>query len=285
MRVILRPIGWNRWSGALKYKGCYDDLGPYLTRSGAMYTGLTPEDEKRLGAILGVDLSRSNKNPFWINFAIRTSINDIILDTDDPMDELRYLFLKSHKRVKTSILENKPSADFVLINRDEEAIVENRVNRLKRDAIKAFDKLTPTEMRKVLRLFGYNAESMSSEVVESKLYQLVEANPKKFMEKWVENSNRDIEVLIETAISKNILTKNKTIYRFGSEIIGYNLQDTIVYLSNPTNQDIRFSIMKACNNEDLHLSNEVTEEQVKESLLAEESPKPKQIKTKKVEND
>jgi len=282
MRVILRPIGWNRWSGALKYKGCYDDLGPYLTRSGALYTGLTPDDEKRLGTILGVDLSRSNKNPYWINFAIRTSINDIILDTDDPMDELKYLFLKNHKRVKASLLDNKPSADFVLINRDEEAIVENRINRLKRDAIRAFDKLTPTEMRKVLRLFGYNAESMSSEVVESKLYTLVEANPKKFIDKWVENSNRDIEVLIETAISKNILTKNKTIFRFGSEIIGYNLQDTIAYLSNPVNQDIRLSIMKSCNTEDLHLDHEVTEAQIKESLLSEELPKPKQIKTKKV---
>lgn len=285
MRVILRPIGWNRWSGALKYKGCYDDLGPYLTRSGALYTGLTPEDEKRLGTILGVDLNRSGKNPFWINFAIRTSIGDIILDTDDPMDELKYLFLKGHKRVKTSLLENKPSADFVLINRDEEAIVENKVNRFKREAIKAFDKLSTTEMRKVLRLFGYNAENMSSEVAESKLYQLVEANPKKFMDKWVENRDRDVEVLIETAIAKNIITKNKTIYRFGSEIIGYNLQDTISYLSNPTNQDIRLSIMRSCNTEDLYLDHEVNDEQIKESLLSEISPKPKQIKSKKVEND
>ena len=93
MQVILRPIGWNKWSGILKYKNCFDDLGPYLTRSGAMYTGLTMEDEKRLGSLLGLDLSRSSTNPFWVNFRIRTSVNDIILDTDDPLDELKYLFL------------------------------------------------------------------------------------------------------------------------------------------------------------------------------------------------
>ena len=201
MQVILRPIGWNKWSGILKYKNCFDDLGPYLTRSGAMYTGLTMEDEKRLGSSLGLDLSRSSTNPFWVNFRIRTSVNDIILDTDDPLDELKYLFCKGHKRVKNSLLEQKATADFVLINRDEEAKVENSFNRIKRDAVKEFDKLTPTEIRKALRLFGYNAESMSSEVAENRLYTFVEANPNKFMDRWVNNKSREIEALIEIAIS------------------------------------------------------------------------------------
>jgi hypothetical protein len=285
MQVILRPIGWNKWSGILKYKNCFDDLGPYLTRSGAMYTGLTMEDEKRLGSLLGLDLSRSSTNPFWVNFRIRTSVNDIILDTDDPLDELKYLFCKGHKRVKGSLLEQKATADFVLINRDEEAKVENSFNRIKRDAIKEFDKLTPTEIRKALRLFGYNAENMSSEVAENRLYTFVEANPNKFMDRWVNNKSREIEALIEIAISKNIIRRNKNIYKYGSDIIGNSLEDTVNFLMSPNNQDIRLAVMNACETKDYYVTGEASKEDVEESRTQDEAPRPKTKPKKEVAND
>ena len=285
MQVILRPIGWNKWSGILKYKNCFDDLGPYLTRSGAMYTGLSLEDEKRLGSLLGQDLSRSATNPYWINFRIRTSVNDIIFDTDDPLDELKYLFCKSHKRVKNSLLEQKATADFVLINRDEEAKVENSFNRTKRDAVREFDKLTPTEIRKALRLFGYNADSMSSEVAENRLYTFVEANPQKFLDKWVNNKSREIEALIEIAISKNVIRRNKNIYKYGSEIIGQSLEDTINYLMTPNNQDIRLAIVNACDTKDYYVAGEASKEDIAESLQQTEAPRPKTKTKKEVDND
>ena len=285
MQVILRPIGWNKWSGILKYKNCFDDLGPYLTRSGVMYTGLSLEDEKRLGILLGLDLSRNALNPFWVNFRIRTSINDIIFNTDDPLDELKYLFCKRHKRVKNSLLENKATADFVLINRDEEAKVENSFNRTKRDAIREFDKLTPTEIRKALRLFGYNAENMSSEVAENRLYTFIEANPNKFLDRWVNNKSREVEVLIETAISKNIIRKNKNVYKYGSEIIGSSLDDTISYLLNPNNQDIRLAIVNACDTKDYYVTGEASKEDIDKSLELGDAPRPRKPKQKEVDND
>lgn len=285
MQVILRPLGWNKWSGILKYKNCFDDLGPYLTRSGTMYTGLTTEDEKRLSSLLGLDLSRNTDNPFWINFRIRTSVNDIILNTDDPFDELKYLFCKDHKRVKNSLLENKATADFVLINRDEEAKLENSFNRTKRDAVREFDKLTPTEIRKVLRLFGYNAETMSSEVAENRLYTFIEANPQKFMDRWVNNKSREIEALLETAISKNVIRKNKNIYKYGSDIIGSSLDDTIVFLTKASNQDIRLAILNACDTKDYYVTGEASGEDVEKSLQQEEAPKPKSKTKKEVTDD
>ena len=285
MQVILRPIGWNKWSGILKYKNCFDDLGPYLTRSGALYTGLTLEDEKRLGSILGLDLSRNALNPFWTNFRIRTSVNDIIFNTEDPLDELKYLFAKGHKRVKTSLLENKATADFVLINRDEEAKVENSFNRIKREAIKEFDKLTATEIRKALRLFGYNADSMSAEVAENRLYTFIEANPQKFMDRWVNNKSREIEALIETAISKNIIRRNKNIYKYGSEIIGNSLEDTVNYLMSPNNQDIRLAVMNACDTKDYYVTGESSEEDIEKSIESEMTPKQKgKVKKEHVAN-
>ena len=242
MIVVLRPIGRKTWSGLIKYRNCYEDIGPYFTRSGRIYTGLTPEDEVRIGSIVGTDL-RSNSE-FWKNFFVRTSGKDLYLDTNDIHDELKYLFLKSHKRVKNSILENKASANFVLINKDEEAKRSNLYSKIKRDAIKAFDDLTPEDMRKCLRIYGHNGDSMSNELVEKTLFDIVEGNPEGFIERWVNNPYKETEALIERSIAKNIIRRNKNIYKYGTEIIGHNIGEVIGFLENIKNQDIKISIMK-----------------------------------------
>ena len=239
MRVILRPIGKNAWSGLVKYRNCYEDISPYWTRSGRIYTGLTTEDEKRLGELLGIDL-RANSD-YWKTFYIRTMGRDVYLDLDDPQDELKYLFLKNHKRVKNSLMENKATANFVLVNKDEEAKRANVFNRARRDAIKEFDKMSAEDLRKCLRLYGHNADSMSAEVAENKLFDIVEGNPQSFLDKWVNNPHRETAVLVERAISKNIIRKNKNIYKYGSEIIGHNLGETVAFLDDSKNQDIKIT--------------------------------------------
>jgi hypothetical protein len=242
MIVVLRPIGRKSWSGLIKYRNCYEDIGPYFTRSGRIYTGLTPEDEVRIGALLGIDLRSSSE--YWKEFFVRTSGKDLYLDTNDIHDELKYLFLKNHKRVKNSILENKASANFVLINKDEEAKRSNLYSKVKREAIKAFDDLTPEDMRKCLRIYGHNGDSMSNELVEKTLFDIVEGNPQGFVDKWVNNPYKETEALIERAIAKNIMRRNKNIYKYGTEIIGHNSGEVIGFLENPKNQDIKIAIMK-----------------------------------------
>lgn len=243
MKAILRPIKRDKWSGLIKYRNCYEDLAPYYTRSGMIYTGLTANDEVRLGQILGLDLKKGSE--FWKNFFIRTYTGDLILDLEDPNDELKYLFLKNHKRVKTSEFEHKASANFLLINKEEEAKRSNLINKVRRRAIKEFDSLTTEDIKKVLRLFGLNGDNMEPEVAESKLFELVENNPQAFLDKWVNNTHRDIEVTVERAISMNIIRRTKNIYKYGSEIIGRSMIETIDFLETPKNQDILLSIMKS----------------------------------------
>jgi hypothetical protein len=68
----------------------------------------------------------------------------------------------------------------VKITREAEAIEQNKANKLRRDAVKEFDKLSLDQMRKCLRLFGVSSQSMSNELVESTLFSLVDKQPKKF---------------------------------------------------------------------------------------------------------
>lgn len=279
MRVILRPINRHTWSNVVKYKNCYDYLEPYYTRSGNIYTGIGREDAARLGNILGRSLLQTSD--YWKNFFVRVGADDVYLDTEDILDEIKYLFLKNHKRVKTSIFEHKATADYLLINKDEEAKRENLFNKAKIDAVVEFKKMSLTDMRKCLRLFGQNAENASSELVENSMFKLVESNPEKFLLKWTNNKNREIEVIVEQAVSKNIIRRSKNIYKFGSDVIGYSLEETIDFLNNPKNQDIKISILNYIDAKDYIVANQAPEEDLAQFNLPEEDKVEKPIPTKK----
>ena len=180
---------------------------------------------------------------YWVTFIVKVTNKELLLDTSRPWDELQYLFLKNHHRVAIGLNDLKPGADFVLINKDSEAQESNRLNKKKRDAIKEFDKMSLEDMRKCLRLFGYKADTMSAELVESKLFEQVESSPEKFFSKWVNNKTKNTEFIIEAAIAKNIMRKNKNAYLYGTDIIGTSLEDAVIYLDEKKNQDLKLTIL------------------------------------------
>lgn len=245
MLFTLKHKKKDPWSGITKYKGSFDYISPLLTRSGNAHTGLSKEDAERLEKLLGLEpgtLAPFSK--YWTTFAVKLSNNDIELDTSRPWDELQYLFLSNHKKVANGLNDLKPGTDYVLINKDSEASESNRMNKRRREAIREFDKLNIDEMRQCLRLYGYKSDTMSNELIENKLFENVEKDPDKFFEKWVNNKTKATEVLIQGAISKNIIRKNKNVYYYGTEIIGTSLADCVAHLDSKANQDIKISIIE-----------------------------------------
>jgi hypothetical protein len=245
MEITLKTLNTNPWSGVKQYKHCSTYIAPYLTRSGGLYTGLTKDDEVRLGETLRLDLSP--KSPFWITFHIKMGAKDLVLNTTDPYDELKYLFLKNHKRVAEGLADRKATANYVIVNAENEAKEVNKFSQLKRRALKEFDKMSVGDMRKCLRILGRNAEETSAEIVEQRLNDFIEADPLTFMEKWVDNKNKDTEFLIQEAVSKNVIRKNKNVYKYGTDIIGHNLESAVDYINNSANQDLKFAITQETN--------------------------------------
>ena len=236
MEVIVRIMKVNPWTGLTKWPTTYDYVGPYWTRNGNIYTGLSTADARRLEKALG-------KQEVWDTFAVKIGKKDVILDTDRPLDELQYLFLKGHKRVADGLSNMNPSKDYVLINKDAEAEQTNRINKAKREAYRELDKMSIEDMRKCLRLYGMKSDTMSNELVEAKLSEQVETSPEKFMLKWVNNPNKEINFVIEEAIAKNIIRKSRTQYFFGTDLIGNGIDDVIAFLQDKKNQDIKLAIL------------------------------------------
>ena len=248
-KVIVRAISRNKWANTTYYKNCATYLSTYLTRSGNVYTGFLdtkPESEdqktrKRLEQALAVDLSPAST--FWVTYFIRIGVNDVYIDPSTPRGELDHIFLRNHKRVAKSLKEIIPGNDFVLIDENAEAEVSNIYNRSRVKAILEYNKMSMTERRRALRLYGFNPDNITDEVIENKLLEYVEKDPNKFIEIWVNNSTRDTEYLIKQAIAKNIISRNKNVYKYGQDTIGVSLEEAIAYIDNPLHNDVKRVIL------------------------------------------
>lgn len=249
MVVELKIKKKNPWAGLLKYKACFDYIAPYFTRSGSIYTGLTPEDEKHYEQVLGYPEGHLAKtSDFWKTFCVKVGSRGVILDDSIPRQEMIIKFLTGHKRVATSLDKLTAGKDYLLINRQAEAIEQNKQNKLRRQAIKEFDNLSLDQMRKCLRILGVKSDSMSNELVESTLFSMVDKNPKQFFTKWVDNKQKETEFILESAIAKGIIRKDRTQYYYGTEMFADSLPDAIAYLDAKKNQDLKLSIINQIEN-------------------------------------
>lgn len=244
MEIVVRIIKINPWTNITKWATCFDYIGTYLTRTGVPYTGLSKDDQERLEKELNyANGALSPHGSFWDTFAVKLGKEDLILNTERPEDELKYLFLKGHKRVATGLKGIQPGHDYVLINRNSEAEESNRLNKIKRDAYRELDKMSIEDMRKCLRLFGVKSDTISNELVEAKISEFIEATPQKFLTAWVSNPNKEIQFLIEEAIAKNVIRRNRTQYTYGTDTIANGIEEAIAYFKDKKNQDIKMAVL------------------------------------------
>ncbi len=248
-RVYVKPLRKNAWAGVNKYPNCFDDLAPYYTISGGIYTGLDSKKEKELNktqVYRGVDLAPTSD--FWSTYYIRIGDNGLVLDLGRPDDLLRYYFLKGHKDIKSSSSDNKPSAKYMLVDELEEAKKQNVAAEKKVMAMKEYASMTPTEKRAALRLYNINSEDISPELVDSQLFSRIDRYPEKFIKKWVENEHRETEVILLRSIAAGIVKKRGGSHWLGDpktgELLGRSFEDAVLFLEDKKNQETRLVIKK-----------------------------------------
>ena len=249
MIVSVRFRGRDPWSGVVgKFKSCKEYIRPHFTRSGTIYTGLNKEQEAELEIELGYEPGTLSKNSkFWDTFVVTIGSDGLNLDTENPNDKLTYFFLKGNYKVASSVTDNRPGVRLIMTNMEDEAKQKNIINNKKADAIIALKKMSIDEKRKALRILGFKTENISDEVIDAKMFDITEKDPDRFFEKWVKNSSREIEYMIEEAISKNILRRSKNLYYYGTDIIGHSFEDTIAFFLNSKNNDIKLTVLDEIN--------------------------------------
>lgn len=236
--------------GEIRYTHCADFLAvPINMKSGEMMTGLTEEEERTLEEELLLPpktLSRYNKS-FWGEYKqmIRIDKHGLILDLSKPWDYIKYKNLSVHPRVAQSEASklDSPEFEYVITSVEAEAKFKNQIHKIKKAAYTKFDKMTISDKKNLLKLYGHVIDdSFSEEMVDSKLYTYIEEDPQLMLDK-LEDPDFKMKVFISDAIQVHALKKSGSKYMInGGEIIGLSLQETIGYLSNPANQDVYISL-------------------------------------------
>ena len=249
MIVKVKKVKNQGWGSNLvkAYEGTITKIGPAMDRNGNYATGLTAEDESRLEKELGYPvgaLSKQRSNKWWsekdegVGFYIKFEGNTpIILDTENPEDELKYLILKAQKRVAKSVKESShPTAEFVIFNEEDEADKENKRGKNKRLAFALFDTLSTNEQRNVLLMYGKKAESSSPAIVESQLLKLLEDDPAMFLVNANDPHLKD-KVFILSLVSAGLLTrKGGAFIENGSdEVLAYDMDGMIKFFEEKKN--------------------------------------------------
>lgn len=236
--------GSSSFNGFVRYNNTKDYLTPYYDSTGTIYTGLTPEDEERLGKKLNKDLS--NLSPFWHDFKIVMTNKPTLLNINNPEHELAYLFVSGgHRRVAKAITDpDIGNKDYYIVDENKEAAVVNAKASIKIKANKLFSTLSTENKKDILKLYpGFvNVDSVSPEIIDSKLYGLLESNPEKFIEQ-AEDKKRDTKVLLKDLVGASILRKNKSSYYYGDDFIGHDEETAISYIDDPTRQSLKIDLM------------------------------------------
>lgn len=227
------------WGGITKFPNCTTTFGPYLTRSGKLYTGLTDEDIKRIAPKVGLEeKDLQPEGSYFKTYAIKVTMQGVDINTDDPFDEITYIFCKHHHLVADGHKGVTNHHQFVLLDAEAEAKKHNVDKRKMREAYRELDKMTVDEMRRCLRVMGVRPGGLTNEMVESKLTDLIEEKTELFFTRWVENKNKDLIEILEHAIELNIIRRNKNIFYYGTDIIGNSTDDTLAWMKDKNNKEI-----------------------------------------------
>lgn len=244
--VKIKPIDRMTWSGFVRYKNTKDYITPHYDQSGTIVTGLNPEDQARLEKILKRDLSPVSS--FWHDYAIILTDKEKVLNLDNPEHELAYKFLLANKKVANSETERMewPYAEYIIYNEELEAQVKNEKFTVKRKAVTAFNELSASQMRDILKLYpGFTKiDSVSPAIIETRLYELMEQDPAKFIS-LVQDKKLDMKVFLKDLVGHKILRKNKSAYYYGTDNIGHDEESTITYLEDPQNQGLLIALKQS----------------------------------------
>jgi hypothetical protein len=122
-----------------------------------------------------------------------------------------------------------------LVNTEEVAEGDNAKVELAIEAKMIIKGLDGTFLRDFSRVLNIQFNSTTTDtVLKSILYAKAETNPEEIHESW-DNPDRETYVLIYKAIDKEIIKKEKGVYKYDGMILGNNFEDCVLWIKQNEN--------------------------------------------------
>lgn len=241
------------WAGVPKYTNAVDGIAPFVDRvSGYPATGLNDADARRLEKSLRlVEGELAPRSEFWTEFFVPIGDETLYLDSQNPEDELKYLFLKAHKLVQNGYNDLKAKAEFVLFTEQEEAKENNVKRKYKKEAWAIFHKMSPNEMLDAMTVMGEKVENVEPEIIEDRLGDIVESRAKQFVEILGHPRYTD-RIFLMKLLKYGIISKNRGFLSvaplfYGKQPLGEGWEAAAAFLSNPAHMPILSALQDTLN--------------------------------------
>ncbi len=244
-KYVLRKVRMNTWSGVDRFSDTKEGIACNIDSQGLPITGLTEDtkvtnDKGHIEVVkgtrtlieeaLGVEpgyLKRGTTikhSDFWVQYCVELSTSERRFDISIPDDWLSIEFLKAQKQVAFGNQNVTPYTEYLLYSPEEAAISANKSNKGKREANKVFETLTLGDRKEVLEMFGYRAESLTPDEVESKLYDTMEEFPEKFL-MFVNDPTRKQQAFVRSCLDRQVLTIEMGNIMYKETLLGYDVKN------------------------------------------------------------
>jgi len=241
--INIQAIDRKNWAGFTRYPKCKDTITTHQGRGG-FHTGLTKSQQSQLEVDLGEDPGTlASYSQYWMEYCIHIHDKPLTLDLSKPKDFLDYQVCMQSRRVANSVteLDQWPKAEYVIYDAEEDAKKENTSVKARRQAFSKFGNMSTSEMKDVLKLMGKRADNMTATMIENEVDKVIQDNPEEF-NKILSLPNFKTRILIEDLLGINAIRKSGTHYLVGDDVIGHDLESTILYLEDPKNQNLLISL-------------------------------------------
>ena len=263
MKVEVKPIvGPKKWHGK---EGKESFSQPksievlYDPETGGYATGLTPEQAKEYGQKLGFDLSDrfdpATPHPYWSSQSAKIKLpnSTLVLNTEKPVDFVKYCNLKKSKFVANSIKEWEeglwPEATHVIYSEEEEVEMKASKVSKKMECIRlAMDMSKDEKVNIVQILSSKTVRGRSENFVNVEIDTIIEENPDEFL-RFAKADKQMVytRASVLEAIHRNILTKEGAgVYYMGDKLAN-DVEDAIQYFMEPSNQKLKVAILEKLN--------------------------------------
>lgn len=259
MQVEVRPLPQNKWHGKKDGESFAQPKvieALYDEQIGGYATGLTPEEAKKYGELLGVNLdNRYNpqephptwtSKPFWVYLPNHT----IILDDKKHMDFVKIKLLKASKQVANSMKDwedNKfPEATHVIFDEAEETAIKATKIQQRNKAVESLSKLSLADKQNIVQILSEKSvKGQSADFVDVEIDDIIQNKTDAFL-RYLGMGRAEITVrsqVLEMA-QKNIITKEGGSYYYMGELIGMDYEDTVSFMKDPNNQQMKVLMLE-----------------------------------------
>ncbi len=217
--------------------------------------------EKEMGLEAGSLSPSARKNNFWREFKVTLDKKGKMLDLLDPEDFLSWRVLSASNTIANSKDEINPMIhDFYMVTEEEEEEIGSRLAEKYEEASSLFAKNSKSDkkMKNILRLLGKTniPADASTKWLKSEIVRVINQKEKingipgtEDFIRIANDPNFDIKIFILDSMEIGEIFVEGTTYKLRSgDVIGYDYEQAISFLTNPKNQTTKILIEERIKN-------------------------------------